>query len=337
VLKDEQVDSVLVIFVPPLVTEANLVAAAVQAAARSGANPGKPVVATFMRAVGAPPELAPIPCYRFPEAAARALAHAASYSGWRNEPVGKTVTFTDIDMKRARAIIDRTMEAGGSWLAPIDAQALLESFRIPIARAEMANNEEEAARAAAQLGYPVALKAIGPGLLHKSDVGGVRLGLATERDLRDACRDLTARLGDRMTNMLVQRMSSSGVELFVGITQDPTFGPLLLCGPGGTLVELFGTPAIRLLPMTDTEATALLREMPGRQLLDGYRGAPPADRTATRELLLRLSQLAEVCPEVQELDLNPVRLFQQGLSVLDVRVRVGATPSRLAAARRVCY
>ncbi len=337
VLKDEQVDSVLVIFVPPLVTGANQVAAAVQVAARAGSNLGKPVVATFMRAVGAPPELDPIPCHRFPEAAARALAHAARYSGWRNEQAGKTVAFTDIDTKRARGIIDRAMARGGGWLAPMDAQALLDSFRIPVALVEIANNEEEAVRSAAHLGYPVALKAIGPGLLHKSDVGGVRLGLATERDVREACRDLDARLGDRMTNLLVQRMSSSGVELFVGITQDPTFGPLLVCGPGGTLVELFGPPAVRLLPMTDAEASALLHEMPGRQLLDGYRGAPPADRTATRELLLRLSQLAEACPEVQELDLNPVRLFQQGLSVLDVRIRVGATSSRLASARRVCY
>ncbi len=341
VLKDEQVDSVIVIFVPPLVTKAHVVAAAVQAAARQAAAgqasaAGKPVVATFMRAAGAPVELDPVPCYRFPEAAARALAHAARYSAWRNEPAGKTVAFTDIDTKRARGIIDRATERGGGWLSPMDAQALLDSFRIPIALAEIANNEEEAVRSAAHLGYPVAVKAIGPGLLHKSDVGGVRLGLATERDVRYACRDLITRLGDRMTNLLVQRMSSSGVELFVGITQDPTFGPLLLCGPGGTLVELFGTPAVRLLPMTDTEATALLREMPGRQLLDGYRGAPPADRTATRELLLRLSQLAELCPEVQELDLNPVRLFQHGLSVLDVRVRVGTTAAR-PPARRVSY
>jgi acetyl coenzyme A synthetase (ADP forming)-like protein len=334
VLKDEQVDSVLVIFVPPLVTEAHLVATSVQAAARQAS--GKTVVATFMRSAGTPPEIEPVPCYRFPEAAARALAHAARYSAWRSEPAGKVVSFSDIDTKRARGIIDAALARGGGWLSPMDAQALLDSFRIPVALAEMANNEEEAVRSAAHLGYPAAVKAIGPGLLHKSDVGGVRLGLATERDVRDACRDLTARLGDRMTNLLVQRMSSSGVELFIGITQDPTFGPLLLCGPGGTLVELFGAPAVRLLPLTDTEATALLHEMPGRKLLDGYRGAPPADRTAVRELLLRLSQLVDICPEVQEMDLNPVRLFQQGLSVLDVRVRVGTTPPRQAA-RRVSY
>ncbi len=200
----------------------------------------------------------------------------------------------------------------------------------------MVDDEEEAVHAARRVGYPVALKAVGPGLLHKSDVGGVRLGLANERDLRDACRDLDAHLGDRMTNMFVQRMASSGVELFVGVTQDPTFGPLLLCGPGGTLVELFGAPGMRLLPLTDIEASTLLQEMPGRALLDGYRGAPPADRAALREMLLRLSQLVETCPEVQEMDLNPVRVFGQGLSVLDVRVRVGTTPARQTT-RRICY
>ncbi len=334
VLADEQVDSVLVIFVPQLVTDDHVVGASVHAAARHAS--GKPVVATFMRAAGPPAEIAPVPCYRFPEAAAGALAHAARYSAWRNEPIGHTVTFTDIDTKYARGIIDRAMARGGGWLTPMDAQALLDAFHIPVALAEVANTEEEAVRSAAHLGYPVAVKAIGPGLVHKSDVGGVKLGLATERQVRDACRDLDARLGDWMTTLLVQRMSPSGVELFVGITQDPTFGPLLLCGPGGTLVELFGPPAVQLLPLTDRQASAALNAKPTRMLLEGYRGMPPADRTAAHEMLLRLSQLADLCPEVQELDLNPVSLFRQDLSVLDARIRVGATTARHMA-RRVSY
>jgi acyl-CoA synthetase (NDP forming) len=333
VLKDEQVDSVLVIFVPPLVTDPHQVAAAVQVAARQAS--GKTVVASFMRSAGAPPELEPVPCCRFPEAAARALAHATHYGEWRNEPAGKTVSFSGVDTVLARSIMDAAMKRGGGWLSPKDAQSLLGAFGIPVASAETVASEEEAVHAASRLGYPVALKAIGPGLLHKSDVGGVRLGLANERDLRDACRELVAHLGDRMTNLFVQRMASSGVEMFVGITQDPTFGPLLLCGPGGTFVELFGPPAMRVLPVTDVEASTMLDDMPGRALLDGYRGAPPADRTALGELLLRLSQLAEGCPEIQEMDLNPVRLFEHGLSVLDVRARVG-TAAR-SSTRRVSY
>jgi acetyl coenzyme A synthetase (ADP forming)-like protein len=335
VLKDEQVDSVLVIFVPPLVTDPSQVAASVQAAARHANANGKTVVASFMRSAGAPPELEPVPCCRFPEAAARALAHATHYGEWRNAPAGKSVCFPDVDRTRARGLVDAAMMRGGGWLTPGEAQSLLEAFGIPVAGAETVVTEDQAVDAAKRIGYPVALKAIGPGLLHKSDVGGVRLGLASERDLRDACRDLIAHLGDRMTNFFVQRMASSGVELFVGITQDPTFGPLLLCGPGGTFVELFGPPAMRVLPMTDTEADTMLQEMPGRALLDGYRGAPAADRAALRELLLRLSQLAETCPEIQEMDLNPVRVFEHGLSALDVRIRVGATPP--PSTRRVSY
>jgi acyl-CoA synthetase (NDP forming) len=333
VLKDEQVDSVLVIFVPPLVTDPSQVAASVQAPARHAS--GKTVVASFMRSGGAPPELEPVPCCRFPEAAARALAHATHYGEWRTAPAGKTVSFPEIDFTRARGIIDAAMARGGGWLSPGDAQSLLDAFRISVARAETVATEEEAVLAAKRLGYPVAVKAIGPGLLHKSDVGGVRLALANERDVRDACRDLAAHLGDRMTSFFVQRMASSGVELFVGITQDPTFGPLLLCGPGGTFVELFGQPAMRLLPLTDADANTMLQEMPGRALLDGYRGAPAVDRVALRELLLRLSQLAESCPEIQEMDLNPVRIFEQGLSALDVRIRVGTTPR--PSTRRVSY
>jgi acetyl coenzyme A synthetase (ADP forming)-like protein len=333
VLKDEQVDSVLVIFVPPLVTDPHQVAASVQAAARHAS--GKTVVASFMRSAGAPSELEPVPCCRFPEAAARALAHATHYGEWRDATAGKTVAFQDVYPAGARGIIDAAMARGGGWLSPADAQALLVAYRIPVARAEMVVTEDQAVQAAAGLGYPVAVKAIGPGLLHKSDAGGVRLGLANERDVRDACRDLIAHLGNRMTNLFVQRMASSGVELFVGITQDPTFGPLLLCGPGGTFVELFGPPAMRVLPISDTEATSMVHEMPGRALLEGYRGAPPVDATALRELLLRLSQLAEHCPEIQEMDLNPVRVFERGLSVLDVRVRVGTTAH--ASSRRVSY
>jgi len=333
VLKDPRVDSVLVIFVPPLVTDPEQVAVAVQAAARH-AN-GKTVIASFMRSAGAPPELEPVPCCRFPEAAARALAHATQYGAWRNTPAGQTISFADVDRPHARGIIDTAMMRGGGWLTPGEAQALLDAFHIPVAAAETVTTEDQAVAAANRIGYPVAVKAIGPGLLHKSDVGGVRLALANERDVRDACRDLVAHLGDRMTNVFVQRMASSGVELFVGITQDPTFGPLLLCGPGGTFVELFGPPALRLLPLTDTEAETMLQEMPGRALLDGYRGTPAADRAALRELLLRLSQLAETCPEIQEMDVNPVRAFEKGLSALDVRIRVGSTPR--PSSRRVSY
>lgn len=182
----------------------------------------------------------------------------------------------------------------------------------------------------------MALKAVGPTIVHKTDIGGVRLDLRDADALANVCRDLTARLGDRLTGFLVQRMVPPGVELLVGTVEDETFGPVMLCSLGGTLVELLGKPLARLLPLNEADIDDLLREMPGSALLRGYRGASPVDEPALRDLLIRISCLAETCPEIREMDLNPVRLFADGLAIVDARIRVARlehVPSR----RRVSY
>jgi acetyl coenzyme A synthetase (ADP forming)-like protein len=333
-LADPGIDSVLVVYVPPLVTEPSAIASAIVAGAATAR--GKPVLATFMRAAGAPPELAGIPCFQFPEAGALALARATAYAQWRARPESAVSVPADFDKAAVRTILDRALQRGGGWLTVVEAQTLLETCRIPVASAALVSSEDEAVCRAQTLGCPVVLKAVGPELLHKTDVGGVRLDLRSSQEVVEAYRDLHARLGARMTGVLVQRMVPAGVELLVGTIEDDTFGPVMVCSLGGTLVELLGKPVARLLPLTHADIDELMREMPGSALLNGYRGSPPVDHGALRELLFRVSWLADAFPEILEIDLNPVRVFPAGLSVVDARVRIGRL-RRSVPARRIAY
>ncbi len=334
VLADPSVDSLLVIFIPPIATNVDAVASAVVEGTRAAGE--KPVLAIFMSAKGAPPILNAIPSYPFPESAAIALARATEYGEWRSRPPGSVVAFHDLKPGEAREVLRVALERGGGWLDPIEAGKLLAAFGIPAAPVRLARDADGAASAAGELGYPVAVKAVGPAILHKTEVGGVRLGIASAAELRRACADLVSRLGSALTGILVQPMVSGGVEVIVGVVHDPTFGPLVLYGSGGTLVELVSDVAFRLHPITDADAAAMLEEVRGTALLRGYRGAPRADEAGLRELLLRVSSLVEACPEVREMDLNPVRVLEKGVRVLDARIRVGRRPMP-ARSRRIVY
>ncbi len=333
-LGDDNVDAALVIFVPPIVTGAEDVAKAIVRGARGFR--GKPVLATFLGEEGTPPSLAAIPTYPFPERAAAALARAASYGEWRREPPGRVPRFADIRQEEARAVVDAALGRGGGWLDPRETDALLTSLGIPAAPVRLAKDGKEAVAAARALGYPVVLKAVGPTIVHKTEVGGVRLGLTDDDAVRDALGDLQKRLGATMTEVLVQKQVEGGVEVIVGATFDSTFGPLILYGSGGTLVELVADVAFRLHPLTDADASAMLSEVRGTARLRGWRGAPPADEDALRDLILRVSALQELCPEVREMDLNPVKVLARGAFVVDARVRVGrGSPSPVS--RRIAY
>jgi len=332
-LADENVDSLLVIYVPPLVTQPDDVAHAITAGA---ATTRKPVIANFISTRGAPPELAPIPSYRFPEAAVTALAHATTYAAWRRRPKGTIPHFSDIHEDILRRVVDGALERGGGWLTAAESQILVEAVGIPTAAARLVANENEALAAAREIGFPVALKAAGPEIVHKSDVGGVRLDIGNEQELREAFRDLTACVGPHMIAALVQQMVPGGVELIIGAVADPMFGPLIACGTGGVLVDLFQDAAFRLHPVTDVDANDMVTSLKSAALLRGYRGHPRADTNAVVATLLRVSALLQICPEIQELDINPVKVLERGLRAVDVRVRVGSA-ERPASTRRVSY
>jgi len=280
--------------------------------------------------------LAPLPCFAFPESGASALARAVDYAIWRQRPAGTVPRLDGIDSGAARRVIDASLARGGGWLTPLEAQEILVAGGIAVARADLASNEDEAVRAAQDIGFPVALKAVGPSIVHKTESGGVRLGLTDADGVRIAVRELQARLGATLTGVLVQAVVPGGVEILIGGLQDPIFGPLVVCGSGGVLVDLIADSVFRLHPLTDVDALEMVRTMKGAALLRGHRGAAPADEAALRDALLRLSALMELCPEMQELDVNPIKVLTAGVRAVDVRVRV-ARSAIAAPSRRVSY
>lgn len=322
VMADPNVDSVLVIFIPPLVTDADEVAAAITRAADG--SPKKPVAGVFMRSQAAPAALANIPCFAFPEPAAIAMARVTAYGEWKLAPLGSVPSLPDIEPSLARLVIERALERGGGWLTAIEANALLSAVGISVPRSEVAATVDEAVRAASRLGLPVAVKGMGPELLHKTEHHAVRLNLRAASDVRTAAEELTRTLGDKLEGLLVQRMVTGGAEMLIGAINDRTFGHVVVCGSGGVLVDLLADSACRLYPVTNQDATEMVECLKGVRLLRGFRGHAPVDEEAFREAVLRVSALVGICPEIQELDLNPLMVLPGGVSAVDVRVRVAA-------------
>jgi len=215
--------------------------------------------------------------------------------------------------------------------------SLLDCYGLSPVASELVDTPSAAAHAAQRMGGQVALKAVVPGLLHKTEAGGVRLGLTGRKAVQEAARDMAealARDGQPGVRFLVQEMAPSGVEMLVGVVNDPSFGPVLACGAGGTATELLKDVAVRITPLTVEDAAAMPRALATFPLLDGYRGAPKVDVAALEELLLRVSQLVEGNPEIAEMDLNPVIVHAHGVAVVDARVRLqAALPEKLPGTR----
>ncbi|MGH2656541.1 MAG: GNAT family N-acetyltransferase [Actinomycetota bacterium] len=335
VVSSDAVDAVIVIFIPPLATRSEDVARAIRAAAEER-NGDVPLLTVFMQAQGLPPELQGIPSYRFPEDAARALAHAARYGGWRGTPEGRIPTFPDVRRDEAAGLIAAALADGPRWLPPDVTAGLLSCYGVPVADWRIVGDPEEAARSAAELGERVAVKAVAPSLVHKTEAGAVRLWVppdevaevarTMENDVRGA--------GHPVERFLVQRMVPPGVEMLVGVVHDPVFGPVVACGAGGTAVELLKDVSVRIAPLTDRDAVDMVRELATYPLLQGYRGGPRANVPALEDLLLRVGTLVEDHPAVAEMDLNPVMALPEGAIVVDARIRVEMPPPPLPLAAR---
>jgi acyl-CoA synthetase (NDP forming) len=214
--------------------------------------------------------------------------------------------------------------------------ALLCAAGIGVAVSETATGEAAAVSAAERVGYPVVVKAAGPDIVHKTEIRGVLTNLEDAGAVRDAWRDLKSRLGDRLTGVVVQEMVRGGVEMLIGAVEDPTFGPVIACATGGTMAEVLADSQFRLHPLGDSDAVEMIGSLRGAVLLAGHRGAPPADRDALAEALQRLSALVGLCPEIVELDINPLAVLPKGVRALDVRVKV-EPPRPRSASRRVRY
>jgi acyl-CoA synthetase (NDP forming) len=280
--------------------------------------------------------LSSIPAYAFPESAAIALARVTAYGEWKRKPSGMTPALAGVDPERAKRVVAAALQRGGGWLTPAETNELTTAAGIRTAAVRVARTVDEAVDAAVSIGYPVALKAIGPTLLHKTERQAVRLDLATREAVREAAMDFERRFGGEQTGFVVQEMVPGGVEMLVGALEDPTFGPVVVCGSGGILVDLLADSAFRMHPLTAEDAAEMIDELKGARLLRGYRGAAAADEAALKDMVLRVSALLTWCPEVQELDLNPVKVLRQGACAVDARIRVEPPVSR-PATRRVDY
>ncbi|HTT87427.1 MAG TPA: acetate--CoA ligase family protein, partial [Acidimicrobiales bacterium] len=288
----------------------------------------RPVVASFLGAAEARRALAeaprPVPCFAYPENAVRALAHSARYASWRARPEEPLPVLEGVDANEARRLVSEGTPGAPAWLTGAPAMGVLGAYGIPTLPTRAAGDEEAAATEAARLGFPVALKAAGPALVHKSEHGGVRLGLADARAVVAAYRDMAASLGASMEGATVQPMVAGGVETIVGFVQDPSFGPQVVFGLGGTAVEILGDSVTRLAPLTATNAREMVLGLRAAPLFRGYRGSPPVDLDALVDVVLRMSALAEDLPEIAEADCNPVIAGPTGAVVVDARLRVAA-------------
>ncbi len=332
--RDPNVDSIIVIFIPPLVTRAEDVADALVRAADLARD--VTVLACFLGAHGIHEQLRAngtvIPTYAFPESAARALAKVARHAAWRDAPEGRVPEPPGIDRTGATHLAAQLLEKGERWLEPDAVTRILDHYGIRSATSRLARGPEEVAKAAADIGGPVVVKITSRTILHKTDVGGVRLDLKTPEAAAAAASDILSSLGkrgleDEVDGFLVQEMvSTEGAEMFVGVALDPSFGPLIACGAGGTMVELVRDVAVRITPLTDLDAKEMLRSLKSWPLFEGYRGRPPLDSQALEDLLLRVSAMVEDLPQLSELDLNPVLASAQGCVVLDARIKI-TTPA----------
>lgn len=225
-------------------------------------------------------------------------------------------------------VIERARAQGRRVLTEVESKQVLAEAGIPVVPARLATTAQEAAAAARELGFPVVLKVVSPDIVHKTDVGGVRLGLASAEEVAQAFQDIvdSARRHvpqARIEGVSVQPQARPGVEVILGMSKDPQFGPVLMFGLGGILVEVLKDMSFRIVPITPRDAREMVREIKAFPVLEGYRGQPPADLEALERMLLRLSDFAQAHPEVEELDLNPVFAYPDGAVAVDARVLLG--------------
>jgi acetyltransferase len=326
-LADANVDSAVAIFVPPLGIRAEDVAEAIVTVAKQ--YPAKPVLAVLMGREGLPAgkaELhrAGIPAYIFPESAARALGALRRHREWRARPEVQ-LRQLPTDRERARRVLHSAAAGGRGKLSELEVLGVLGAYGIPTAPARLARDPEDAARAAAEVGFPVVLKVVSPQIIHKTEVGGVRTGIDTAVELKQAWVEMLDGVSHAapqaaIEGMLVQRMVRGGRETIVGMSRDATFGPLVMFGLGGIYVEALGDVRFRVAPIGPLDAHDMLHGIRGVAILEGVRGAPPVDFAALGDALQRVSQLAVDFPEIAELDINPLLAFPTGVTAVDARI-----------------
>ena len=328
VIESPSVDGILVILTPQAMTEIVETAAVI---AEISEKVDIPILASFMgeaRVEAGIETMAKhnVPNFAFPERAAMVLQAMSHYREYRARPLPSFESF-DVDQKAVRETIDRVLDEGRLSIGDAEAKSILTAYGLQAPPSEIAETAEKAVEIAAEMGYPVVLKIASPDILHKTDVGGVKVGLQNATDVRDAFDLITYRSQRylpeaRLWGCQVQKMVPSGLEILIGMNRDPQFGPLVTFGLGGIYVEALKDASFRIAPFSRDEAAQMLTEIRAKALLDGVRGEPPVDKETLIEALLRISQLVLDFPEIAELDINPFIVYEEGRGgvALDMRL-----------------
>ncbi len=333
VAEDPDVDAMIIIYIPPQIQFAAEIRRAIAEAV--GDIGGRiPVAMTYMTSrherIDAPADVGGrIPTFAFPEDAAIAMARACAYGRWRSRPTGAVPSFDGVRSDEAYSIVSGALARGAGWLVQDEVRRLLDCYGIPLARSERASTPTQAADAAERMGFPVVLKAIGPEILHKTELGAVRLDLESTQEVGAAAEEMSRRIptdGVEVSGFMVQEMVRGGVEMLVGVANDRLFGPVIAISAGGTAVELVRDVSVSVTPITDADADEMIRSLKTYPLLTGFRGAPAGDVGALRDIVLRVGALVDAHPSIAEMDCNPVMVLPEGARVVDARVRVEPAP-----------
>lgn len=334
-LDSGEVDALIAIYVPTTVEGADKVAAAFRRC-QEDYDGDVTFLSVFMQADGAGTTLAgdddrrSIPSYAFPEAAAVALARAVRHGEWRQRDPGTSVELDAEATATIRSVVESALERvgeDGGWLEADEVDSCLRAAGLRTPVSKVAASPDEAVAAAEAIGGPVAMKVISDDALHKSDVGGVLLGVEGADAVLAGYEQVTSVVSSN-DGVLVQEMIEGGHEVLVGMAQDPNFGPLVVFGLGGVYVELLKDVAFRLHPLTDVDASEMITETRSHRLLHGYRNSPKGDVEALELALQRVSAMITAMPELLEMDLNPVKVLPpgEGICVVDARMRIEKVP-----------
>jgi len=340
-----EIDALIIIYVSVTVVDTAGIAEGIKRGIEKGratASTSKPVFLVWM-AEGDSDRIftvagETIPVYVLPETPAVVLGKMASSAEWQQRAVGVVPDFDDLNLSTARTLCTTALsQRGNGWMTTEETRSLLRAVKLPVQPGGVALTADEAVAVAEKIGWPVAVKLASHQIVHKTEFGGVHLNLTNERSVRHAFASITSELEKRntlaaMEGVLVQPMLTGGVEVMVGVTHDPLFGPLIAFGLGGIHVEILGDVQFRITPLTEDDAIEMIRGIKGYSLLRGYRNQQPADTQALEEVLLRISRLVEEIPEIYELDLNPIFALPpgEGCRILDARIGVSRLTAGLA-------
>ena len=331
VLKDKNVDAVMTIFVPPLMSRALDVAIAISRVSSKYDNPvlgcfmGREEVLTSIQEL----EKNNIPAYLFPESAAKSIAGMYKYNQLRQRREGNLKRF-DVKKEKVKGIMEKALRTEKGYLSFNEVKEILEAYGFKFVATELSKPEDDAVNIANRIGFPVVLKISSPDIIHKSDAGGVILDLENEEELREAYKKMMSNVKvkvpkAKIDGITIQKMVKGGRETILGMKLDPNFGPLVMFGLGGIYVEVLKDVSFRIAPITDLDAQEMVRSVKSYPLLSGVRGGKPLDIKSIEEYIQRLSRLVEDFPEIEEMDINPFTVFEKGkcCNVIDARIKIG--------------